>query len=105
MKNWKINSMLTKPSFDNLQDVVVAVDWTREAIRTVNGVEYKVSCYGLYNCPNPKSNDFIPYQNLTKQQVENWLNIGLNVTEIDLRLETQLDEKINPSIVKLPLPF
>ena len=99
--NWVINQMDTKPTEDGLTDVVVTVHWTRVA--TEGGIV--VSSYGTMNCTTPSSTDFTAYPNLTQEQVESWLDAGLDVPTIDLGLDAQIENIINPPIIVLPLPW
>lgn len=98
---WVINQMDTKPTEDGLTDVVVVVHWTRTA---QNG-EINVSSYGTMGCQTPSETDFTAYPDLTYEQVCSWLDAGLDVTAIDLGLDQQIENIINPPIIVLPLPF
>ena len=98
---WVINQMDTKPTEDGLTDVVVTVHW----IRTAQQGDINVSCYGAMNCTTPSETDFTAYPDLTYEQVCSWLDAGLNVASIDLGLDGQIENIINPPIVVLPLPF
>ena len=99
--NWVINQMDTKPTEDGLTDVVVTVHWTRVATEG----EIVVSSYGTMGCSTPSSTDFTAYPDLTQEQVESWLDAGLDVAAIDLGLDQQIENIINPPIITLPLPF
>ena len=99
--NWVINQMDTKPTEDGLTDVVVTVHWTRVATEG----EIVVSSYGTMGCSTPSSTDFTAYPDLTQEQVESWLDAGLDVPTIDLGLDKQIEDIINPPIVNLPLPW
>ena len=103
--NWSIVQMDTKPSEDNLTDVVVVVHWTRNAITEAEGKPYTAQSYGTYSCPLPSGEDFTPYEDLTQDQVEGWLDAGLDVDSIDEGLATQLENLINPPVIVLPLPW
>ena len=98
---WVINQMDTKPTEDGLTDVVVVVHWTRTA---QNG-EINVSSYGTMGCQTPSETDFTAYPDLTYNQVCSWLDAGLDVTAIDLGLNQQIENIINPPVIVLPLPF
>jgi hypothetical protein len=102
---WVINQMDTKPTEDELTDVVSCVHWSRKAERFVGGEPINVSVYGTMACQTPSSTDFTAYPNLTYEQVCGWLDAGLDVAAIDLGLDGQIDNIINPPIVVLPLPF
>lgn len=102
---WVINQLDTKPTEDGLTDVVVTVHWTREAKQDFEEETIIVTSYGTMGCQTPSSTDFTAYPDLTYDQVCSWLNAGLNVTEIDLGLQQQIDNIINPPIIVLPLPW
>ena len=98
---WIINQLDTAPSEDGLIDVVKVVNWTR----TAQQGDINVSCYGTMGCTNPNSTDFTAYPDLTYEQVCSWLDAGLDVASIDLGLDKQIENIINPPIVVLPLPW
>ena len=102
---WIINQMDTKPTEDGLTDVVVVVHWTRTAEQYVGGEPINVSCYGTMPCTTPSSTDFTAYPDLTYDQVCSWLDAGLDVASIDLGLDGQIENIINPPIIVLPLPW
>jgi hypothetical protein len=102
---WVINQMDTKPTEDGLTDVVVTVHWTRAAETFFGGEPINVSCYGTMSCTTPSSTDFTAYPDLTYEQVCGWLDAGLDVASIDLGLDKQIENIINPPIVVLPLPW
>jgi hypothetical protein len=57
------------------------------------------------NCTTPSSTDFTAYPDLTQEQIESWLDAGLDVPTIDLGLDAQIEDIINPPIIVLPLPW
>ena len=98
---WQIVQLDTKPQEGQLNDIVVVVHWTR----TAQDGDINVSSYGTMGCETPSATDFTAYPDLTQAQVESWLNAGLQVEEIDLGLQKQIDNIINPPVVVLPLPW
>ena len=98
---WVIDSMETAPSEDGLTDVVKVVNWRRFA----SFGEILVNVYGSMGCQTPSSTDFTAYPDLTYNQVCSWLDAGLDVAALDLNLDGQIENIINPPIVVLPLPF
>lgn len=103
--NWVINQLDTKPQEDGLTDVVITVHWTRTAQEIVDEEPINVSCYGTMGCSTPSSTDFTAYPDLTYEQVCSWLDAGLDVPAIDLGLQQQIDNIINPPVIVLPLPW
>jgi hypothetical protein len=103
--NWGISQMDEVPQEGTLLDVVKTVHWQRNATTEVNGKEYFAYIYGTMACTTPSATDFTAYPDLTFEQVCGWLDAGLDVTALDLQLDTQLENLINPPIIILPLPW
>lgn len=104
--NWIISSMQEYPqTSDNLTDVVFLINWRRTASTQINGNNYIVDTFNQLNVPAPSPENFIPYADLTFEQVCGWLEAGLDVAEIDAALDTQLQALINPPVISLPLPW
>ena len=99
--DWVIVQLDTKPQDGDLMDVVSVVHWRRKA---TDG-EHHVESYGAMACPTPSETDFTAYPDLTQEQVESWLEAGLDVEAIDNGLVSQIESLINPPIVVLPLPW
>ena len=49
--------------------------------------------------------NFIPYADLTYDIVSGWLDNSIDVTALDLNLDQQIENQVNPPIVVLPLPL
>jgi hypothetical protein len=98
---WLISQMDTAPSEDSLTDVVKTVHWRYEG----KDGEYTAEVYGSMACATPSETDFTAYEDLTYEQVCEWLVAGNNVEAMDLNLATQIENLKNPPIVNLPLPF
>jgi len=94
------DSMVTAKSVDGLSDVVVTINAYREISDEVTSTQIPV-CVGL----TPPAEGFIPYDQLTKEIVEGWLNENLDVTTLDIELSFQLENIKNPKVQVLPNPF
>ena len=105
MKQWYINAMDCKPQDGDLTDFVVVVHWTRNAKETINDVEYFASVYGTQSFSAADVTDFIPYEELTYEEVCGWLDSTIDVAALDLNLDQQIENQVNPPIVTPPLPF
>jgi hypothetical protein len=104
--NWVVSSMNEYPTTpDGLDDVVFVVNWRRTATTVVNDFTYFTDTFGALNVPAPSPEDFIPYPELTFEQVCGWLDAGLDVVAIDANLTAQIEKLINPTVVSLPLPW
>jgi len=104
--NWVVSSMVEYPTTpDNLTDVVFQVNWRRNATEVVGEKTYFADTFGALPVPAPSPEDFIPYADLTFEDVCGWLEAGLNTEEIDAGLAIQIQNLINPPTVSLPLPW
>jgi hypothetical protein len=100
--SWVINSMEVIPSVDGLSDVVTIVNWSYVGINPTN-IRGTVS--SASNMPLPTSENFTPYGNLTQDIVISWLESKLNVSDLQTRVDTQINLIVNPPTVELPLPW
>lgn len=105
MKYWFINQLDCVPTDGTLTDFVVVAHWSRMAKETINGVEYFASVYGSQSFSKDDVTNFIPYEDLTYEIVSSWLDDSLDVEALDLNLDAQIENQVNPPIVVLPLPF
>lgn len=100
MKQWIISAMECKPQVEDLENVIITIHWRRVASQ----YEHTVDVYGAYSCPTPEG-EFTPFEDLTKEQVEGWLEAGLDVEAIDANLDKMLADKINPPVVIVSAPW
>jgi hypothetical protein len=94
------DSMVTQKMIDGLTDVVIQVNAFRMITDGTTSTQIPV-CVGL----TPPTEGFVPYQDLTQEIVEGWLNQGTDVVALDAELAIQLDNILNPKTVVLPNPF
>jgi hypothetical protein len=105
MKYWYINQMESLPTDGDLKDFVINVHWNRNAKETINEVEYFASVYGSQSFSKDDVTNFIPYEDLTYDIVCGWLDASIDVEALDLNLDAEIENQVNPPIVVLPLPF
>ena len=94
------DSMVTAKHVDDLTDVVIQVNAYRMVSDGSNSTQIPV-CVGL----TPPTEGFVPYDELTQEIVEGWLNENTDIEALDAELAIQLDNIINPKTVVLPNPF
>lgn len=99
-KKWIICDWDVKVNEDNLNDVVVVLHYRRQ----LTDEEVTVEMYSTLTLAAPDPENFTPIDQITKAQLIEWLESSLDVEAIDASLETQLQEKLNPSIIHPPLP-
>jgi len=94
------DSMVTAKQIGTDIDVVIQVNAYRQISDETTSTQIPV-CLGL----TPPTEGFIPYDQLTKDIVDGWLDEGTDVVALDAELAVQLDNIINPKTVVLPNPF
>lgn len=99
--NWIISAMDVKLSEGEMKDVVYNVHWRRSA---VDG-EFSAEVYGTCPVGEPTPEQFVSYEDLTKEEVEAWLVANLDVEAIDSGLQAQIELAKNPVNETLPPPF
>ena len=102
---WIINALDCVPKQGQMIDVVSIVHWSRIANTFLGAKPLQVSIYGIMPCGQASQTDFTAYPDLTFEQICTWLDAGLNVSELDANLDSQIENIINPPIITLPLPW
>ena len=103
--NWQIDYLQSSTKeIEGYQEVVVQAGWR------LNGEEdtATTSLYGSVSFLPPQHNDpnFIPYNELTQDQVLEWVwKSGVDKEVTEAAVTQRLDETLNPAEVQLPLPW
>ena len=92
--NWKINALDAKIQDGDNSDVIYTVHWTYNSYKTNTG-EHTASSIGTLGVTYDPDN-FIPYADLTKDDVVVWLEAGLDVEAMKSSLDNQIELQINP---------
>ena len=99
---WTVTAMDCYPQEDNLTDVVFNVHWTCSG---VDG-EYNGSVYSTCSVPLSGEGTFIPYAQLTQDQVLGWIWAnGVDQAATEAAVNQQIANQINPPVVTPPLPW
>jgi hypothetical protein len=105
MKYWYINQLDCVPQDGDLTDFVVVAHWNRLAEETIKEKEYIASVYGAQSFSKDDVTNFIPYEDLTYDIVCGWLDNSIDTEALDLNLDQQIENQVNPPVITLPLPF
>lgn len=97
--------MLCVPKEGELINVVQVVFWKRVFSKNEEFFSRAVEISGSQNFAAPDEASFTPYNELTKEQVCEWLEQKINVNELDAQLDTMMEAATNPPIVQIPLPW
>jgi hypothetical protein len=100
--NWVVTALNCLPNAPEGQDYVITVHWT------CNGTDgtYNASVYSTCSLPVVQGTTFIPYQDLTQQEVLNWIWAnGVDKASAEAAVQSNIDLQINPVTIQPPLPW
>lgn len=101
---WIISQLDCYPQEDTYSDVVFNVHWRRQA---TDGT-HTADVYGTQAVTLNEGERFTPYADLTFSQVCGWLDETMGVEQVaamDVALDQQIANQINPPIVSPSLPW
>jgi hypothetical protein len=101
---WRISQLECRPEYEGNKDVVSTIHWRRQAVEG----DYEADVYGAQTIAFDQSTSFTPYAELTREQVESWLEIALGqekVLALDSELVAQIESQSTPVAVYLSLPW
>jgi hypothetical protein len=98
---WYINELDVMPNFNGYSNFITRVVWRYNATNEL-GISVNLDGQLTFNeAPDP----YVPYNLITEQQVIDWLDTYQDVASLQAQLDTMVEEKTNPKIVTLPLPW
>jgi hypothetical protein len=99
---WTVTAMDEYPELDGEQDVVFNVHWTCAG---TDGT-YSASVYNTQAVTVDSAEPFTPYNQLTQDQVLNWIwTSGVDKAVTEAAVGQQIENQVNPPVVSLPLPW
>jgi len=100
--NWQVSSMECRVQEGDLSDVVITVHWRCSA--TEDG--YSASVYATCSVPGPNPANFVPYDQLTQDEVLGWIWAnGVDKDATEAAVLQQIENQKNPPVVAPPLPW
>jgi hypothetical protein len=116
---WNIQQLDCVPQEDGKTDVVLTAHWAVIAIssegKTIIDSDgnsaispYTANVYGTQSFTYDSGKAFIPYADLTQNEVVGWVQAGMGidaVTALQENLDQQIQNQINPPIVTPTLPW
>ena len=79
----------------SLENVIKTVHWRYKG--TKNDINKDV--YGAVTLPNPNEQDFIVFEEMTNEQIFEWLESILNIEELKSNITLQIDKEENPEVL------
>ena len=99
---WIIEWMQTTPTSANPSEAVLQVGWR------CNGQDgdYSGTVYSTCTLPAADPASFVPYADLTQDQVLGWIWAnGVNQAATEAAVAQQIDNQKNPPTIQPPLPW
>jgi hypothetical protein len=103
--NWVISQLDSIPSIDGMDKVIKTIHWRAIKQYQEDVVHFTADTYGAICLEAPHEASFTPYDEVTKEIVEGWLNANLDTEAIEANLDGQIENFLNPPIVAYPLPW
>lgn len=102
---WVISQLNCAVESEGLANVINVIHWRYNATQVDGDKTYFLGTYGASSVEQPNPQNFIPYQDVTEEEVIGWLEQILPVDDMKLSLENNIALQINPVEVVLPLPW
>jgi hypothetical protein len=102
---WVISQLNCAVESEGLPNVINVIHYRYNATKVEGEKTYFTETYGAVNVSQPNPQTFIPYEDVTEEEVINWLEQILPVEDFKLSLNALIDLQINPVEVTLPLPW
>lgn len=98
---WIISSLDSIPSLDGMDKVISVIHYRAQK----QYEDFIADLYGSLGVDAPHEASFTPYDEVTKEMVESWLEAGLDTEVIEANLDAQIENFLNPPIVAYKLPW
>ena len=99
---WIFVQFDTAPSKDSFTDVVSTIHWRLNA---TDETGITASVYGTVSLPDPTNNEFIPYDQITKNLSITWMEENIDVPLLKSNLADQIEAIKNPQVIYKKPPF
>jgi uncharacterized protein YjgD (DUF1641 family) len=107
-----ISQLDSIPSLDGMEKVISVIHWRAQKVfeyipNPLNKIKETgiVDTYGALSVPAPHEASFTPYDEVTKEMVEGWLEDSLDCEAIEANLDSQIQNFLNPPVVAYKLPW
>lgn len=106
-----ISQLDSIPSLDVMDKVISVIHWRAQkeykefADDSTFYYEHTADTYGALTVDAPHEASFTPYDEVTKEMVEGWLESSLDCEAIEANLDAQIENFLNPPVVAYALPW
>jgi hypothetical protein len=98
---WLVSQLDSIPSLDGMDKVISTIHYRAQK----QDSDFTADTYGALAVDAPHEASFTPYDEVTKEMVEGWLEAGLDCEAIEANLDAQIQNFLNPPIVNYGLPW
>ena len=99
---WSVTAMDAYPQAEGQTNVVFTVHWTCAGVQDT----YQASVYSTCNVTYSSGTPYIPYAQLTQDQVLGWIwASGVDKAATEAAVQQQINNQINPPVVTPKLPW
>ena len=103
---WNISAMNCYPQAEGQTNVVFTVHWQCWGTQIQDGKTYSGSVYSTCGVTYAAGSTYIPYANLTKEDVLGWIwASGVDKDATEAAVQQQIDTAINPPVIPPALPW
>jgi hypothetical protein len=114
--NWLVTQLDSIPTLDGMKEIIKVVHWRAQKAHTESIYDsqtelsslrdvFIADTYGALSLEAPHEASFTPYDEVTKEMVESWLESSLDCEAIEANLDAQIENFLNPPIVAYKLPW
>lgn len=104
--NWTISALNCYPESEGQTNVVFTVHWRCDGSQEIDGKTYHGSVYSTTGISYTSGSTYIPYANLTKEDVLGWVwNSGIDKNSIEAAVQLQINNAVNPPVITPVLPW
>lgn len=96
---WVINAVDCYTTKDGLEKVAYNVHWSYFATEG----EHNASMIGVQSVGEPNPDNFVPFDQLTEEQVVSWITASMDVEQMQANLDKQIEDLVAPKMVSLQL--
>jgi hypothetical protein len=100
---WTINNIKCYSNYNGLNNIVKNVGWSFSCTNTDTNKTATITSYSEF--PNPETENFIQYSDLTINNVIDWIKTQYNVDNLKIDLQNELSRMTLPEEVPTNLPF
>jgi hypothetical protein len=98
---WFIYSLGTIPNFEGYSNFVTTIYWRYNATSD-SGEVANIEGQTVFN---KKGSVYVDYYDLTENDITNWIELTEDINYLREKLDITINQKIEPLIVNLPLPW